>query len=327
MKASDSKKDLLYEHAEEVISKKKSDLLNNRKCYHCFMSSSLCICEEIKEMYASEDKIKSKILLYTHFKEWGRATNTGKLLNIGLPKSTSLYMYGVKNDENELFNELDRIPSIIVYPSPTAESISSYRDWFLNNREINICVIDSTWPLSHSMEKLLPIHIPRVKIDELVSQPSQFLSRKQSENKSKVSTIEALTIGLKSLGESETALNPFNQSLQFSVDAILTQNGKSPVYGNKIKPNISTEDSSGPFSLPKIKKPKNCLICGINESSARFRNLGIRKNWINHPREESIKDEEEKVLEEIKNDNSEIDKVARLWFCNTCKNYFTLEIS
>jgi DTW domain-containing protein YfiP len=137
------------------------------KCPTCWLKRPLCMCSKIRDIFERNDKIKSNVALLMHSKEYGRASNTGKIMRIGLGEDkVSLAIFGSRRDEAELERQLTTSPSIILYPGVDSVDISTYKDWFIEHtragRSVNLCVIDSTWPQSQAMNKALPASIPRV---------------------------------------------------------------------------------------------------------------------------------------------------------------------
>ncbi|RYH23187.1 DTW domain-containing protein [archaeon] len=265
------------------IENKRSDMINSEKCIDCFLVNSCCICDAVRNIYQSaiHDIFGTHIELFMHYKEWGRSSNTGKLMQVGLPFNCTTSIYGLPEDQQGLSESLSKQPSLILYPRSDARPISEYCELFHEMQgRVNLVVIDSTWPQSHAMDKSLPAHIPRVTIGEMILGPSEFLNRKQSKNKAKVSTLEAVVLALRALGyHTPEQLDAFTQSLRYGVDAMLRQGGKPPAYGNIIIP--QARGCTGPFSIHTIHKPSMCLVChATKDMGANFRNVGVRKKAI-----------------------------------------------
>ena len=177
-----------------------------------------------------------------HFKEWGRASNTGKLASLALgPESSQISIFGSEQQHGDLIERLLRTQSAaILYPCETAIPISEFlfqqqqqqsthTDNAMSSRsssEMSLCVIDATWCQSKAMNKSLPAHIPRVHISSMVNAPPLFLNRKQSEDKRKVSTIEAMIFALKALGQDAATLSALVECLSISVKAVEKQGGR-----------------------------------------------------------------------------------------------------
>jgi hypothetical protein len=180
--------------------------------------------------------------------------------------------------------------------------ISTYKHLFDDNsHQLILCIIDSTWTQSKSMEKSIPSEYIRVNIDETVIKPSQFLSRKQSDIKTRVSTIESLAFALSSLGEDKEVVDQMFSILQLKVDALKKQSGKTSVYGNKFEPVIAADGIAGPFTQSQVTKPDHCPHCNVSVVETNFKNLGIR----------------------ILNEDHQL---RRQWKCSNCKSIFCINI-
>lgn len=224
---------LFASFAMKTLNHTKSSLQINKKCLHCFLNLEYCVCSQIKSLFLkSSFKCKLDIDIFMHYKEWGRSSNTGKILSIGIPDNSNQLIYGNEKDSEKLLYRLSTKPSLILYPSISSQSIIHYRSWFEEQKEnVNICVIDSTWSLSQSMNKSLPHTIPRVNINDIVSSPSLFLSRKQSLTKTKISTIEAISMAIHGIDKSYNPVSdPFIESLKYCVNASRLQAGKGAIY-------------------------------------------------------------------------------------------------
>ena len=175
-------------NAQQSIDRRNQEFLDRNLCPSCFLTRVYCLCNynrqlfaPIRDRIAPEYKLNIKFHLYMHYKEWGRASNTGKLLTVGLPNQTSMKIYGITVDEAELAEELLNNPSIILYPKKDSVSITefqevlnqinqgthqnpnqSHKDHSKTNLEsfsaeqsFHICIIDSTWSQSICMERHL----------------------------------------------------------------------------------------------------------------------------------------------------------------------------
>jgi len=291
-----------YKAAERVLTFNSNKMKEAERCPNCYLTRAFCLCQEVRNIFKGLEKenrqLSCKLDILMHYKEWARASNTGKLLAVGAPDCATIRIFGKPDDEQQLIHDLTTHPSLILYPSADAVPISQYSHWLTEYpaQQVRLCVIDSTWPQSKAMVKSLSASIPRVKIDEMIFGPSKFLNRKQSKNASKVSTIEAVIMALRALGEHESVLNVMHSALEYSVDSVLRQAGRAEAFGNIIVPHLELEEergtkSLGPVTAPSIAKPLVCLLCGhtpatltpehIHVNTFRcFKNTGVRKRKI-----------------------------------------------
>ncbi len=200
----DDKSQNFYKFGEGFVRSRENQMVSENRCFSCYMCGPLCICSAVRDLFQSSrseqlvdsnsdgntnimySKVKSSIAVFMHYKEWGRASNTGKLVHIGEPHKSIVGIYGVEDSEKKILDFITTTPTIVLYPSANAQPISEYRRWYSSTPNACLCVIDSTWTQSSAIDKIIPAHIPRVKVDEGVTAPSQYLNRKQSTNTTKV---------------------------------------------------------------------------------------------------------------------------------------------
>ena len=179
------------------LDEKKDQLHKEVRCSSCFMLNCLCICDKIKLLFKNYnenvynfDKIKGvdayidfELVVYMHSKEWGRASNTGKILSIGM-KNAEICIFGVENDLVSLDRRLKTQPALVIYPSVDSKPIGSWRKWAEEvsqkpcdnssadvhlqahgnsnkSKKLLLIVIDSTWSQAQAMVKSIPARIPR----------------------------------------------------------------------------------------------------------------------------------------------------------------------
>lgn len=217
--------------ARETLERKYREFEEKGQCSRCFMTRSCCICRIIQDSYIP--KVKTKVVVFMHYKEFGRASNTGTLL--GLTLDAPVFIYGRGNDIEDLSSLLLSEKGVILYPSSDSLSISSLAnsDQESNSGSIStVCLIDSSWRQAPSMNRALSSAIPRINVDKLVAKKSEFISRKQHVNGDKISTIEAAILALQHLGEHKEGLDLLSSALRLRVDALKVQSGYDQVYGN-----------------------------------------------------------------------------------------------
>jgi DTW domain-containing protein YfiP len=271
-----------YANAAGLLKKKQRGMEESDKCAACFLTKTLCICGQVTALFKVTAPVKARVCVFMHYKEFGRASNTGKILVTGMPQA-QLYIFGVKEQQEKLADLLTSTPSVILHPSGSAVAVSQFRDWYETHDCPTLCVIDSTWPQSLPMVASLPASIPRIRVDDWVMGASQFLNRKQMADKGKVSTVEAVALALQALGEQPATLEPIYQSLQLGVDAVLQQGGKRPAYGHNFVSQIAAEVSSkGPYTARQIERPQSCPHCAASHETVLFKNMGLR--WLSRGR-------------------------------------------
>ncbi len=330
---STDKSQLVYHYGTQIYESRKAGLVSDGRCNDCFLPLQMCLCKEVGQLFrAAPFKPKAKLHVYMHYKEWGRASNTGKLMAKGMPDDCKIHVFGVKEHCSALIDELRSKPSLILYPSSSATSIANYTDLYASSDgNLNLCVIDSTWSQAATMEKSLPADIPRVKVDDFVLKASEFLNRKQTQE-GRVSTIEAVILALQALGEAPENLLAMQQSLRLSVDVVSRLRGRGEHYGNSFVSNMlnfTSIDGHDPYTKPKITRPESCPHCYASNSTTIFKNIGLRKgHWVKGNDDAPDEDRgmvtfpEEKTAVGVKQKERH-----RAWKCQACKKFFFINES
>lgn len=320
----------ITDHSTIVLWKKRSSMASEGRCENCYMFRTYCICCKVQANFASiADRGTSSnsigninFSIYLHFKEWGRSSNTGKVLQIGQPKGKCYTaIYGQPDQEQILYQSLQSSPSFVLYPSSSSRPISDYAHLLSADQPLQLCVIDSTWPQSYAMEKAIPANIPRVHIDEWVTGPSQFLNRKQT-SFGRVSTLEAVMMALTALGATPDDLLPYQLSLEYCVDAVLQQSGKVAAYGNYIQPYFGDDNritTTGPAIKPSIDRPTQCPCCNALGSATSFKNLGVRKKAYLTDDRVAKQEMYMKLWESMADEENGL---VRIWRCKACSEHF-----
>jgi DTW domain-containing protein YfiP len=233
VKASSPLREKMNQHAVNRLHLRSMILEQKNRCMKCFCKTDVCMCQRIQQIL-SPVQLPCQLTVFTHYKEWGKSSNTGKILKFGLSRYSKEFIFGVHDDEVAFLRELESMPSIVLYPSPKSIPITDMKDWYAkHNGKINLCVIDSTWGQSGPMTKFIPSTIPRVHVNELIVGPSLYLNRRQSPLKYKVSTVESVCYALRGLGEQASTCDPLFDALKFSVDTVFFQRNSKTVYGSK----------------------------------------------------------------------------------------------
>jgi DTW domain-containing protein YfiP len=122
-----------------------------------------------------------------HYKEYGKSSNTGKLLSFFSPYKCTVDIFGTKSADESLWSICsagDKMP-VVLFPSNDSIPLSNLKQY---KKDIILCVIDSTWNQAKAVDKWLPKHLARVHIDDYIEKDSLFLLRKQR-SESKVNTL------------------------------------------------------------------------------------------------------------------------------------------
>ena len=141
------------------------------RCKQCYMQQSYCICTKLRDLGCKSGigALKCHVYLYTHYKEYGKSSNTGKLMRIGFPNSVSILIYGLPAHEELLNEKIMSENTLILYPGMHSISLSEVRDKIIyqkpsltsNSNPYNLIIIDSTWSQSKAMyRRLISIKAP-----------------------------------------------------------------------------------------------------------------------------------------------------------------------
>ena len=276
------------------------------RCPKCWFYKSVCLCGKIAKLrqQASSD-LDTEVVVFMHHREFGKASNTGKLAPLVAPTNCRYEIYGTRRGDIALLElcEAKDKQLVILYPSEDSHQLSQFSrkarrydgstiethnasNMRESQKTLVLAVLDSTWSQANRMNKNIPRHIPRVHIDDQVNTESLYLCRRQNpkiiknvgqlQKSNKVSTIEAIQKALHVLGEPPDILEVFSASLKLTVDSIYAQKGEKAVYGNQISRAVNQGDEKV-FGVAKATRPSVCPGCGQKEK--RFNNCGRTKYY------------------------------------------------
>ena len=281
--------------ASTYLNSTKTSFLNDHKCRTCFLFKPICICSTISAKAANSSlnikfpNLEYKILM--HYKEYGRPSNTGKLLPMLSPNHSSVHIYGT-DESLHMVNYLMSNNGIVLFTDKLSselniDSFSRSLDTSDIKREKSnvICVIDATWREAKTINKWLPRSIPRYHLPDVGQNSSLFMNRKRALLGSVEHTFSTIESVSRSLEVLHAGLKPaadvsfnkaFNEVLKYSVDAVFRQRGSKSCFGNDIVPDFSGDNACdrGPFIKAQVEKPKVCPSCG-ETNGTRFKNRGV----------------------------------------------------
>ncbi len=177
--------------------------LNLPLCNKCGYLKSSCMCNFINKRI----KLKTKITLLIHYKEYIRITNTGKLIKVVLD-NYDIIKIGEK--DNPLERNIDKIilkdyTNIILFPTANL-NLEEYLTNKMShrsksekslNQKINIIIPDGTWKQaskiirkSHNLAQLTKVKIPLN--DEKLLIGSDLVSLRKNLSSDRKSTFEAI---------------------------------------------------------------------------------------------------------------------------------------
>lgn len=281
-------------HAEAFLAALRQRLAATR-CLTCWFPKAHCICARLAKLRVSTTRVD--VLLAVHYKEFGKATNTAKLLPQllssadGIGDSCSLCVY-----PNDPFHErLQSAPALLLWPGEDSLPAADLRDWVAAQQQrVTLLVIDGTWGHARAMARHVPKDVVRVHVNNEVAGPSLFLNRRQA-TADRVSTVEAVSLALSALGETAD-MSPLGAALKLQVDVALAQHGAPPAFGSELRPDPQLlACPHSPRTAPLVDRPATCPLCAATDST--FKNLRFRPTAPG--------------------------RVSRLWRCRGCMGMFS----
>lgn len=234
-------------------------------CTKCWTYLPICVCNLFQKK-ASLPQGVEKVIVWTHHGEWGRTSNTGSLLPLGL-EDTVMLMKGLDEHEDfmqDLFAKEDITP-VVLWPGKEGEgdddvltvSAPELRRNFLDMKgqsnncdrpeRIVLISIESTWSNARKMVNKLPKNVLRLDLKDEVAahfttkpsplsvsnkstaSPSLLAPlRRQGEGSKRdnVSTVEATVIALLALGLDPEDSSRILDVAQTKVDRLMEYTGK-----------------------------------------------------------------------------------------------------
>jgi hypothetical protein len=154
---------------------------SSAKCNVCYLQRSCCICRRLVELkkILPRETLSCRVCLFTHYKEYGKASNTGKLLLAAFPGSVTTCVLGQAEDDARLAALLGRENTLVLYPGEKSVSLRSAlnflqgvavsgnssgsgsggyggrHDLGLGLGSVTLVVVDGTWRQSKGMYRWL----------------------------------------------------------------------------------------------------------------------------------------------------------------------------
>ena len=196
-----------------------------KRCEDCALHLQLCICTLIRPV-----ETKTRISLIIHVKEWAKATNSGRHLDLAL-SNCQVALRGVRG---AALNASHLVSSdhenVVLYPSGKAKQLEHYVS--ADYRPLNIIVPDGNWRQAKSMLKRETVlaQLPHVCLSSV--EPSRYRLRSHPDPE-KLCTYEAVsrTLGIVESGQTQKKLDYY---FNVAVERALWTRGR-----------ISAEDVTG----------------------------------------------------------------------------------
>ena len=164
-------------------------------CGICLRPQSACICQ-----WATPVAHEAEVLILQHPMEAGHAKNTGRLLQLSLPRSRVLV--GETFEEAGLCAAMGAMPlyTVLLYPPTPQDDEAPALDLeqLKDPSRVRLVVLDATWRKSRKMLHLNPLlrRLPRLSLEDVPA--SAYLIRK-AHKPGQLSTLEATCAALAQL--------------------------------------------------------------------------------------------------------------------------------
>ena len=226
------------EKCNHTLGVKRSSMESEGRCCTCFMTLPFCICEKIKAIDSSGMDLP-EILIYTHYKEYGKTSNSGKLIPQLLPQNSRIvFFHGERSDVCITSSDTT---TLVLCPSPDSIPLQDFLAGIPADQKLRLILLDSTWSQSKSLNRNLDKAYSRVNLNAqaVAAGPSLFLNRKQV-SAERTSTLETLIHALKVLKVSDKVSDGMYKALKVSVTSVLTQKGlrNNDEYNRNYEKNI-----------------------------------------------------------------------------------------
>ncbi len=198
--------DIPPENRHREITKRRLDRRENLipgRCSECVLLKEFCACSRLDTLPKFDAPAVTVVM---HNKEKFKCSNTVKIISKIIVGSETL-IDGIDDDR---ITQLSDGNSFILYPSEDAVGWAE-----LPGGRDRVIVLDGTWRQAKRFNKILPLTIPRVKIQPQTL--SKFLCRTQV-RLDRVCTVEALALLMEDMGRPEIA-----ESLEAGLQALQEQ--------------------------------------------------------------------------------------------------------
>ena len=206
-------------------------------CYHCYRPLKLCLCSSVKPIQTA-----TKFVLLMHPKEFKKTKNgTGRLTHLSLPNS-ELHIdvdFSNHNAVNALIEDQNNC-CYLLYPGEDSLRLNVQKIE-LQNKQLVIFILDSTWPCSVKMLRLSKNLQRLPKLSFTHTKCSQFQIKEQPKDFC-LSTIEStLTIlellnahGIENIStkQFDSFLDPFLSMVEYQIGCISTKRFR--IRGEKV---------------------------------------------------------------------------------------------
>jgi DTW domain-containing protein YfiP len=202
-------------------------------CLACWVSPCICdrftpylISSSFSSSSTSDDETNPRVVLFMHYKEWGRSSNSGKVVAALMPTPQSaICLYGLPQHESYLQALCAAPQTFVLFPAqnatPAAEATRG-----LAFEAATVVLVDCTWSQAHAMREVLPSGARCITLGrESAKEEVLFAALRKRTRSDGMSTLEAY--------------------VQLLREAAWTQGGKDGKLEDGLKALIQAAEESG----------------------------------------------------------------------------------
>jgi DTW domain-containing protein YfiP len=210
---------------------------DNILCRKCWLINNDCICNQVIPI--TQSQFPHRLIIYMHFKEYARSSNTGALPQVCMgPSNVKILVKGIPKDDF-LFEQICLEPNtFIFFPSTHSttfpefieiiskthnfeKSLSISKDFRIP--KFNIIIVDGTWTQAKKIERTLDPRIPRVKlmsIDDLSLELRAPLRDHLGPEHTRICTLGAIIKLLQEMNCNQSVIQSLSELLILKTHAI-----------------------------------------------------------------------------------------------------------
>lgn len=216
-----------FEEPAQILENTRQALKAKGRCTVCWMPQCYCICQRIEPL---RFKHNVRFFIFIHYLEYGNAGDAAKLLLNAAPSITSMFVFGVPEEEERLRTALDGCEdsALLLFPDDAAITICEFLEQHgplpqvvdtgneSESRPFTVVMIDAPWARARRMmqhfTQEINSHIQHVKLHP---RTLSVYARKQS-CPGRVCTVEATALLLQECGEEEEVCDGLVACLQLN---------------------------------------------------------------------------------------------------------------
>jgi len=226
-------------------------------CRRCWIMNKDCICDQVKRILPSQ--FQHRLIIYMHFKEYSRSSNTGALPQACLdPSHISVFVKGIPSHDSQVMQLCSEPNTFLFFPSSNSITIpefmkslsgSSDRSEFANSFAVspsspdpstsrfNIIVVDGTWTQAKKVARSIPASIPYIRLMSTGNLAFKAPMRTQTEP-DRICTLGAIIQLLSELRCDPYVMQSLSELLMLKADVICV--------GKGLKSNLEHSNATDP---------------------------------------------------------------------------------